>query len=145
MKIMDIKILKEVIKCFYPPILVYLIPNYLIGGYFRMYIIWPPYDILVHFLGGVSMAITGYLLLKLCEKQNWIRLQNKYVFLLLIICYVCATATIWEFYEFLCDHYLGTFNQPSIADTMGDMLNGLVGGLVGGVMMVWKKPPPNIE
>lgn len=139
MKIRSIKFIKKFIQCFYPPILVYLLPNYLIGVYFQMYLIWSRYDILVHFFGGVSMAITGYLLLKLCEKQKWIRIHNKYIYWLLIICYVCATAILWEFYEFLCDHYLGTFNQPSLADTIGDMFNGMVGGIVGGVLLIWKK------
>lgn len=132
-------IIREFIKCFYPPAIVFLFFNLLIGGYFQMYIIWPPYDIPVHFLGGVSMGITGYMLLKLCEKNNWIHISNKLLFLLLIVCYVSLTATVWEFYEFLMDHYLGTFNQPSIADTMGDMFFGLLGGAFAASFLLRKK------
>lgn len=133
------KFFKEFLKCFYPPLFVFLILNMLIGGHFRVYITWPDYDIPVHFFGGVSMAITGYLLLKLCEKYKWIELKNKLIFLFLIVCYVTLTATLWEFYEFLMDHFFGTFNQLSIADTMGDMLFGMVGSVVGGAGMIWKK------
>lgn len=139
-------LLGEFIKCFYPPAIVFLLFNWFIGGYFGLYIIWPLYDIPVHFLGGVSMGITGYMLLKFCEKQNWIRLPNKFIFLILIFCYVSLTATLWEFYEFLADHYLETLNQPSISDTMGDMFLGLMGGIMSGSLMISLtcsyKPPP---
>lgn len=131
--------LREFIPCFYPPVIVFLFFNWFLGGYFRLYIIWPPYDIPVHFLGGVSMGITGYMLLKLSEKNNWIHISNKLLFLLLIVCYVSFTATVWELYEFLTDHYLGTFNQPSIADTMGDMFLGLLGGALSGMMLLQRK------
>ncbi len=131
--------IKEILRCFYPPIFVFLFLNWLIGGVFRLYVIWPPYDIPVHFFGGVSMALTGFMLLRIAEKQKWIETRNAFLVLVLLICFVSFTATVWEFYEFLRDYFFHESNQLGIPDTMGDMFMGLLGALCGGGWMVYFK------
>lgn len=108
------------------------------GGYFRFYLIFPNFDIPMHFLGGMSIGITGVLLLRLAQKEGWMNIKKKIISLFLILCFVALAATIWEFLEWLGDFYLQTRMQAGLNDTMGDMLLGLFGGLVSGIIFLFK-------
>lgn len=125
----------KIIKSFYPPFLLYTF-QYFMVVFFDLYRTWPPFDIPMHFLGGVTMGITGYFLLQIAREEKWLKIESKLVFLFVVVCFVSLMATLWEFYEFVMDYYFHTVNQPSIADTMGDMFLGLSGGLVAGMMEV---------
>lgn len=133
------QVIKECLQCFYPPAIVFLVFNKLIGDYGNLYVTWPLYDIPVHLLGGVSMGITGYMLFTLGEKRDWIHIANKWVLLFLIVCFVSLTATVWEWYEFAMDYFFETVHQPSLADTMGDMLLGIAGGVFAGITLLKRK------
>lgn len=136
------KVVTQIIKAFYPPALLYFF-QYIVGGVFRVYIIWPAFDIPMHFLGGCAIALTAFFLLRIASEQGWMKIHSKLVQLIFIVSFVALFATLWEFYEFLTDRYLGTFNQPSIADTMGDMFLGLLGGFILSLIKFSaSKPPP---
>lgn len=131
--------MKEILRCFYAPIFVFVFLSWLLGVQFHLYSLLPQYDIFVHFCGGVSMALTGFMLLKIAEKQKWIETRNAFLVLVLLICFVSFAATVWEFYEFLRDYFFHESNQLGLQDTMGDMFMGLLGALCGGGWMVYFK------
>lgn len=132
------KIVSQIIFAFLPPIFVYIF-QYFAEVFFAMYQRYPNFDIPMHFLGGLSMAITGFYLIKIAENYQWIRITNKLLCIFIIVCFVAFVATLWEFHEFLMDFYLGTHMQVNEADTMLDMFLGVFGALVSGGILVYKK------
>ncbi len=128
------KIFVQLIKCFYPPAVVFFL-HIMLGGYFRFYLIFPNFDIPMHFLGGMSIGITGVLLLRLAQKEGWMNIKKKIISLFLILCFVALSATLWEFLEWIGDFYLQTRMQEGLNDTMGDMFLGLIGGLISTVLL----------
>ncbi len=128
------KILVQLLKCFYPPALVFFM-HIMLGGYFRFYLIFPNFDIPMHFLGGMSIGITGILLLNLAQKQGWMNIQKKIISFFVILCFVALAAILWEFLEWIGDFYLHTRMQQGLTDTMGDMFLGLIGGLISTVLL----------
>lgn len=87
-------------------------------------------DTPMHFLGGVSIAISSAYFLKLCEKNKLLSLKSFLLRTFIIVSFVALAATLWEFYEFLSDRYLGTLAQATVFDTMKDYFMGLAGGLI---------------
>ncbi len=48
----------------------------------------------------------------------------------MILGLTCLAAVVWEFTEFLVEQWFGIHTQPSLADTLLDLLMGLLGGAV---------------
>ncbi len=94
------------------------------GGYYW----WAHIDKAMHLLGGMSIAAGTIPALNYFKSQSWIGFINPLLFMVFIIAIVALTAVGWEFFEFILDHTLRTNMQPSVADTMGDLLCGLIGG-----------------
>lgn len=126
------KVQEKIIMAFFPPFFLYLF-QYLAQKFFGIYFLYPNFDIPMHLLGGVTMAMTGLSLLTIAEDQKWLLLKKNPVFLriLLVVFFVALMAVLWEFHEFLMDHFLGTHMQPSTFDTMKDLFLGLFGALIG--------------
>lgn len=118
------------------PFLVFMISFYLdkFTVTYRMFE-WP--NRLMHFLGGFSITITVYLLLQFFKANKWIVTVSKYFDYLLVIVSALSIAAFWEFYEFFVDKYFpGPYlAQPSVSDTMKDMIMGLCGTLM--FVLIW--------
>lgn len=103
-------------------------------GSVSYHILWWPNRV-VHFLGGLSMTVTGYFILNLTKKWKLINTANKAVDFFIIFLFVMSITALWEFYEFLSDKYFYTHAQPSVDDTMKDMFMGAMGAIFFG--FVW--------
>ncbi len=132
------KTLIQIIKAFIPPGIVFLFHVLMILG-LNFYSVWPDFDIIMHFAGGFAIGMTGVNLLNLAERQVWLKQNSKIVSLLLSVCFVALMATLWEFAEWMADHYLQTFMQAGLDDTMFDMFLGLTGGLLSSTIFVIRK------
>lgn len=132
------KIFFQIIRAFYPPIIVFVIHTTLMMS-INIYTIWPDFDIPMHFLGGFVMAITALRLLRLAEKEKWMQINKKIVSLLISVCFVALVVILWECAEWLSDHLLGSFMQEGLDDTMLDMVLGLCGAFVSGTLGIFKK------
>lgn len=88
-------------------------------------ITWP--NRFVHFLGGLSAAVAAYFAWDLVKRFNWITVMYRWLDFILIIISVMAIAGFWEFWEFYSDTFYFTNAQPSVNDTMKDMIMGLLG------------------
>lgn len=126
------KLLFQLIKSFYPPFILFSFHLIMMFG-FNIYRVWPDFDILMHFGGGLTMGMTAFFLVRLARENKWLSVENKLVQIFLTICFVALMAMLWEFAEFLSDVFLLTHMQAGLSDTMFDMLLGLCGGLVVGV------------
>ncbi len=132
------KIFLQIVRAFYPPLIVFVLHVILITS-INIYAIWPDFDIPMHFLGGLVMGITGLRLLRLAEKEKWMQINKKIVSLLMVVCFVALIVILWECAEWLSDHYLGSFMQGGLDDTMLDMVLGLCGAFVAGIVGIFKK------
>ena len=127
--------LKKLLKSLLPPTIVFTF-HILMIAVFRIYTIFPAFDIPMHFLGGLSIVKNEIILIKLFNSQ--INAPKWFLFLWIIGMTLLAV-TLWEFAEFVGDYYLHTTMQVSLADTMLDALLGLIGGGVAGVYYTAKK------
>lgn len=120
--------ISDIVKISSSPFLVYIVSHSLNLIYNPENVWWWP-NILFHFMGGFSMAISGYFILALAKKYNKINTAGIFVDFILIINFVVAMAVVWEFYELISDTYFFSHSQLSNADTMRDMILGGVGAL----------------
>lgn len=132
------KIFFQIIRAFYPPFIVYVF-QYLAQIFGNVYFRYKHFDSPMHFLGGVSMAMTAYFLLQIAEEQKWLVIKKKTVSLLLIILFAVFMAVVWEFHEFLMDQFFDTHMQPSNFDTMKDLFLGMFGSFLAGIFLMRKK------
>lgn len=106
-------------------ILLHLVLTYL-GGYYW----WTHVDTIMHVLGGMSIAQSAITAIELYSHDGSLRVSNKFIYVIIVMSFVSLAAVNWEFLEFTLDHIVGTHMQPSLADTMGDILAGLCGGII---------------
>ena len=132
------KIQEKIIFAFFPPFLLYLF-QYLAQAFWAIYFRYPNFDIPMHFLGGVAMAITAVSLLKIAEDEKWLIIKKKSVSLLFVVAFVVFIAVLWEFHEFLSDQLLASNMQPSNFDTMKDLFLGMLGAGVMGIFLLFRK------
>jgi hypothetical protein len=96
----------------------------------HLYILWPPTDIPMHFLGGVTTAFLisrcFQFLPRTVYQKDWLALLE----IVLIISLTATTAVFWEFQEFIRDQLLGSNIQISLANTMQDLAMGILGASV---------------
>lgn len=91
------------------------------------------FDSFMHFFGGFSIAYTSILFLKFFEERKMLIIKKGFVFVLVVVSLVVLVAVFWEFYEFLLQIFFNTVTQPSVKDTITDLLMGFLGGLFGAV------------
>lgn len=117
----------DIVKITLAPFLIYLLNAVLEGIWPGVSLAWR-LDNYLHVMGGMAIAASSLVVLRLAERLDWIKIKNAAAALLLVVGFVAAAAALWEFYEFLHDYFYGTHFQPSNADTMADLFMGMLGG-----------------
>lgn len=102
----------------------------LFGTYYQY--LW--FDSLMHFLGGVSIAISAHYYLEHSKNK-----LGYFTYLIFITAVTALAAVAWEFVEFAGDYYLMTNMQPSIKDTLKDLFIGINAALVTAIIISNKK------
>ncbi len=101
---------------------------YLIGLTFHLYDLFPPLDVPTHFMGGV--AITYLYRSAIKHSQSFTGDISLPIQVLFAITCTGTTTVLWEFYEYLFDHFFGTHMVRGLEDSLLDMFLGLLGALV---------------
>ena len=104
-----------------------------------VYILYPWFDMPMHFLGGFSIAFTSALFLKFFEEKKLLKIGRGVLFVFVIVSFVALTAVLWELYEFFIQYFFEVFWQLGLEDTLLDLVLGLFGGLVGGIIFRKKR------
>ena len=93
------------------------------------YILYPPLDIPMHFLGGVAIAFFFSRCLAMVP-EGAISGPPRHMAQALLVFSLTGTATVfWEFAEFFSDRLFGTRAQLGLEDTLLDMALGVAGGI----------------
>jgi hypothetical protein len=120
---------KTLFKAGFAPLFVFTF-HILSTRVFGIYRLWPNFDDIMHFSGGVAIAYFFVHALIIGREYNIFSSFTKFTFVITAFSFTSTVAVIWEFLEWASDHYLGTYLQNSLDDTMLDMLLGMCGGLV---------------
>jgi hypothetical protein len=101
---------------------------YALGLTFRLFKLFPPLDIPVHFMGGV--VITYFYRVAIRNSQNLVGEIPFPIQVLFAITCTGTTTILWEFYENILDYFAGTHMVRGVQDTIVDLFVGLLGALV---------------
>lgn len=104
-----------------------------------LYEVWWPYDIPMHFLGGVSIAVGGAVFLASWKKTALPPNVPRWFMAIFLVGLTMIVGVLWEFAEFGSDWFFHTVNQQGIRDTMGDLAMDLVGGCVGALLLTRRR------
>jgi peptidoglycan biosynthesis protein MviN/MurJ (putative lipid II flippase) len=121
------------------PIFVFTIHVFLSLG-LHIYILLPWMDIPMHYLGGLSIAYSLFLLLIFLKERGIITHLDRVIELTFVFTLVATIAVFWEFSEFSMDQLLGTNVQISLQNTMQDLFMGIVGASTMIGYKIIKKP-----
>lgn len=119
--------IKKMLISAWPMLAVFLFDN-LVNNPLGFYERWWWFDIPMHILGG---AVAAWSLARFFERYKKTVLLKPLVFTLFVL--VSGTALIgvlWEVYEFFLHVVTGFITQPSVADTVADLVNDLVGAFL---------------
>ena len=123
------KLLAELLGIFSLPLLILIIhlPLWIYDIY---HLIWW-IDIPMHFLGGLFIGRSYFLLIRLLQREGHIGNMHRFVHFVFVVSLVSLTAVAWESQEFILDINDNAMRQPSLANTIQDLILGILGGAVG--------------
>ena len=125
--------LKTIAWFFIFPVFV-LVAHLFLLLFFNFYSIFPWFDIPMHFIGGISLGITYFLILQFFQKKNYLRMDSFFK-VLFIFALVSLTAVFWELFEFSAEFLTGFDLQGTLNDTMLDLFLGMLGGFLTAVFL----------
>lgn len=118
-------------------------PATLFGCYLLASLVFDAYplywwlDSVTHFSGGAALS---YFLLDLFDSADDVVGPIPHpIRMVLVFSCVSSAAIFWEFYEFLCDYFLGTAMQLGLADTISDLFFGLLGSAAFLALHRWQE------
>jgi len=128
--ILNKKIVIELLKIFSLPIAILMADIFFL--FFDVYSLISWIDMPMHFIGGIFIGGSYFLLLKMLQREGFLGETHNLLHFIFVISLVALTTIIWEFGEFTLD-FIGNWGglQPSLTNTMQDMFLGMVGGSVG--------------
>lgn len=92
------------------------------------------WDLFLHFLSGVIMAIIGFALVNILNKHKNLNI-NPILVVLFSFTFSLSIGVLWEVIEFFTDLILGINMQKSgLVDTMTDIILDILGALVVSVL-----------
>ena len=121
------------------PVLVFAIHIAAILG-LDIYNRFPEFDIPMHFAGGAAIAYFFGACYREAAHRGLLGQPSAIVFPPMILGLTSVAAVVWEFAEFIADQQFGMHTQPSLSDTLLDLLMGLSGGLV---VIAWRYSRPS--
>lgn len=84
----------------------------------------------MHVLGGFVVAWFFYSVYLYSSKRKLITIKPANLSFLFLIFFTISIGVVWEWYEFIYDIINKTSYQPSIADTMSDLLMDTIGSII---------------
>jgi len=99
-----------------------------VGLSFRLYNNVFYYDIIMHILGSIVIALLGFIIVYTMHFTKKVRLSIPLIGLFTII-FAIAVGALWEIGEFAIDQFFGMHAQPSNFDTMTDLIYDTIAGI----------------
>ncbi|MBN1391163.1 MAG: hypothetical protein JXA22_11030 [Candidatus Thermoplasmatota archaeon] len=113
-------------------VMVFIFLSIILGSVLSFYdrINW--WDLFMHTLSGILIALTGFSLVYILNRSSWSKIQLSRAFVALFsFCFAVTLGAIWEIFEFSMDQLLGWNMQRSgLNDTMSDLIVDSIGALI---------------
>ncbi len=97
---------------------------------FDVYSYFPSFDVPMHVLGGVSIAMSVYYLLQAAKKKKFLSIRSFALEAGLIVLITLSVAVFWEWYEYAVTILTRVSFQGTVADTMADLVYGTIGATI---------------
>ncbi len=110
-------------------IVAFMYLSIVLGGVDHYYHRFWWWDVLLHLSSGVMLGVGGFLVVFVLYETNELRTSASWV-AFLVVCFALALGAAWEIIEFALDESFGLLLQPSLFDTMQDLINDLIGALI---------------
>ena len=91
----------------------------------------------LHLLGGIAVGISSYYLIVYFINNDKLQVNWKPLLLLAIFAATALSAVSWEFMEFYLDQQVHIVMQPSVYDTITDLIMGMLGGMTSGTILTY--------
>lgn len=101
---------------------------------FYLYWVFEWFDILMHGLGGVAV---GFFIAALLVRFKDVLREHSGIFVFLVLAGTVFIGLLWESLELVLDLYMKeALHQPSVSDTILDLIMDGVGALVAGIVSI---------
>jgi len=97
----------------------------------------PYYDKAGHFLGSLTFALFGFVLVRIMSIRQKINL-TKLQITIWVLMFSVAIGSMWEMGEYVLDFLPGMNNQKGLSDTMIDGIFNLMGGMFIAMLVYFK-------
>jgi uncharacterized membrane protein YjdF len=105
---------------------------------FDVYSYFPTFDVPMHILGGVSVAMSVFYLCQAAKKKKLLSIRSYALEACLIVIVTLSVAVWWEWYEYAVTILTNVPFQGTMADTMADLVYGTIGAATT-VLLLAKK------
>lgn len=99
---------------------------------------FPWFSSVMHFLGGLMLGVTFFLLLNYLNKEKYF-FSDKFTRFIFTISLVALFAIFWEFYEYIMVNVFNLDWVLTYNDTIWDLFVDLVGGIIASVWFLARK------
>lgn len=145
------QIVRKIAKLYVPDAIVlfywfFLFISVFLGTGMHLISIISFWDKILHAVSPMVLTALGYGLIGLLLKDAPIAKTSPWLFLLFGFAFAGLCGVFWEFWEFLCDQFLGMnlqrfaasdgtlfVGRAALMDTMGDLFTNMIGALVMGI------------
>lgn len=106
---------------------------------FNVYAYVPYFDVPMHVLGGVAIAMGVWHVGVALQKKKYWTVRSRGLFVACIVAATLSVAVFWEWYEFIVDSFGVVDFQGTLADTMKDLFCGGIGGIITALSLTKEK------
>lgn len=110
-------------------VIVFIYASLYLGSINNYYTLFWWWDIVLHISSGIALGFSGFLILYILYSQNKI-VSNPVWIAVFSFCFALAIGALWEIVEFSMDQLFGLHTQPSLVDTMWDLIVDALGALL---------------
>jgi len=112
-------------------IVLFTLCTLVLGEIYKFYDLFSWWDVFLHIVAGAGLAIVGYTWLFGLVRAQAVA-ATPFFHTMFVVSGSCLVLTLWEVYEFCIDQIGWSSNlmQPSLFDTMMDLIVGLGGTVV---------------
>lgn len=134
----------------------FLFISVFLGTGLHLISIIPFWDKILHAVSPMVLTALGYGLIGYLMKDAPIEKTSPWLFLLFGFAFAGTCGVFWEFWEFLCDQFLGMnlqrfaasngtlfIGRAALMDTMGDLFTNTMGALFTGIF-AWTNSRKNL-
>jgi len=101
---------------------------------FYWYVTMPWFDMMMHILGGVFVALLGASFF-----FSRIRMLPTYELFVTVLLFVFIIGLAWEYYEYIVQFYVKGVQLAHLTDSISDIICDVVGGSIGTCFVILLK------